>query len=145
MDLFKKVHIFEPTKSHIYEPNISVISLISLMFNYAKPRIILDGFLIGSATQFPGRLALFVRLQGARDTTVTTGSRSTVLQKIVPSSEDHDMKTLVDQVVTIDKVTFHTCHNFLVFRVLALQAARLKSCDKTATIANFQFSQGPHR
>ena len=39
MDLFNKVHIFEPMKSHIYELNISLISLISLMFDYAKPRI----------------------------------------------------------------------------------------------------------
>ena len=39
MDLFNKVHTFEPTKSHIYEPNISLISVISLMFNYAKPRM----------------------------------------------------------------------------------------------------------
>ena len=37
MDPFNKVHIFEPTKSHIYEPNIS---LISLMFNYSKPRLV---------------------------------------------------------------------------------------------------------
>ena len=36
MDLFNKVHIFECMKSHIYEPNIS---LIGLMFSYAKPRI----------------------------------------------------------------------------------------------------------
>ena len=42
MDLFNKVHIFEPTKNHIYEPNISLISLISLMFNYAKPRLKLN-------------------------------------------------------------------------------------------------------
>ena len=39
MDLFNKVHIFELMKSHIYEPNISLISLFSLMLNYAKPRI----------------------------------------------------------------------------------------------------------
>ena len=39
MDLFNKVHIFEPMKSHIYEPNISLISLIILMFNYAKPQL----------------------------------------------------------------------------------------------------------
>ena len=39
MDLFNKVHVFEPEKSHIYEPNISLISLLSLMFNYAKPRM----------------------------------------------------------------------------------------------------------
>ena len=37
MDLFNKVHIFEPMKHHIYETNIS---LISLMFSYAKPRIL---------------------------------------------------------------------------------------------------------
>ena len=36
MDLFKKVHIFEPRKSQIHRPNIS---LISPMFNYAKLRI----------------------------------------------------------------------------------------------------------
>ena len=38
MGLFTKVHIFEPLKSHFYEPNIGLMSLISLMFNYAKPR-----------------------------------------------------------------------------------------------------------
>ena len=42
IDLFNKVHIFEPVKSHIYEPNISLISLISLMFNYAKSRLIIQ-------------------------------------------------------------------------------------------------------
>ena len=36
MDLFNNDHIFEPRKSHIYEPNISLIWLISLMFNYAE-------------------------------------------------------------------------------------------------------------
>ena len=36
MDLFNKVYISEPMKVHIYEPNISLISLISQMFNYAK-------------------------------------------------------------------------------------------------------------
>ena len=36
MDQINKVHICELTKIHIYEPNIT---LISLMFNYAKPRI----------------------------------------------------------------------------------------------------------
>ena len=40
MDLFNKVHIFEPMKSHIYEQKINPISLISLMFNYAKPQIL---------------------------------------------------------------------------------------------------------
>ena len=39
MELFNKIHIFEPKKSHIYEPNISLISLFNLMFNYAKLRI----------------------------------------------------------------------------------------------------------
>ena len=39
MDLFNKVYIFEPMKGHTYEPNLNLISLISLMFNYAKPRI----------------------------------------------------------------------------------------------------------
>ena len=29
MDLFNKLHIFEPIKSHIYEPNISLISLLA--------------------------------------------------------------------------------------------------------------------
>ena len=42
MDLFNKVHISEPKKCHIYEPNISLISLISLMFNYAKFRLFID-------------------------------------------------------------------------------------------------------
>ena len=41
MALFNKVHIFESMKSHIYEPNISLISPVSLMFNYAKPRILI--------------------------------------------------------------------------------------------------------
>ena len=39
MDLINKVHIFEPMKDHIFDPNISIISQINLMFNYAKPRI----------------------------------------------------------------------------------------------------------
>ena len=39
MDLFNKVHIFEPMKVHIYEPNISLIRLFSLMLSYAKPRL----------------------------------------------------------------------------------------------------------
>ena len=38
MDLLN--HIFEPMESHIYEPNISLISPISLMFNYAKTQIL---------------------------------------------------------------------------------------------------------
>ena len=39
MDLFNKVHIFEPKKTHTYEYELffSLISLISLMFNYTKP------------------------------------------------------------------------------------------------------------
>ena len=41
MDAFNKVHIVEPMRSQIYEPNINLISLIILMFNYAKPRIYL--------------------------------------------------------------------------------------------------------
>ena len=40
MDLLNTIHIIEPMKSHIYEPNISLNSLISLMLNYTKPRII---------------------------------------------------------------------------------------------------------
>ena len=39
--LFNKVHIFELMKIHIYEPNISLISLIRLMLNYAKLRLFL--------------------------------------------------------------------------------------------------------
>ena len=31
--------IFEPMKSHIYEPNLSLISLIRLMFNYPNPEL----------------------------------------------------------------------------------------------------------
>ena len=38
MDLFNKVHIFKAIKSLIDEPNTNLISLIGLMFNYAKPR-----------------------------------------------------------------------------------------------------------
>ena len=32
-------NVFEPMKSHIYEPNISLISLISLVFNYTEPQM----------------------------------------------------------------------------------------------------------
>ena len=39
MDLFNKVHIFEPMKVHTFEPNIRLIRLFSLMLNYAKPRL----------------------------------------------------------------------------------------------------------
>ena len=42
MDLFNKIRIFEPMKSHIYESLISLISLVSPMFNYVKLRIIDD-------------------------------------------------------------------------------------------------------
>ena len=38
LGLFNMIHIFEPMKRHIYEPDIS---LISLMLNYAKTLIIL--------------------------------------------------------------------------------------------------------
>ena len=37
MDRFNNVYIFEPTKNHMCRPNIS---LISLMLNYAKPRML---------------------------------------------------------------------------------------------------------
>ena len=40
MDLSNKIHIFEPMKVHIYEPNIRLIRLFSLMLNYAKPRML---------------------------------------------------------------------------------------------------------
>ena len=40
MDLFNKVHILGLMKSHIYETNISLISVFSLMLNYAKPRLL---------------------------------------------------------------------------------------------------------
>ena len=42
MDLFNKVYILEPMKVHIYEPNIRLIRLFSLMLNYAKPQILFD-------------------------------------------------------------------------------------------------------
>ena len=35
------IHILEPKKGHIYEPNISLNSLINLMFNYSKPDVCL--------------------------------------------------------------------------------------------------------
>ena len=37
MDLFNKVHIFEPMKVHTFKPNIRLIRLFRLMLNYAKP------------------------------------------------------------------------------------------------------------
>ena len=40
MDLLKKVHIFEPMRTHISESNISLINLTSLLFNYVKPRYV---------------------------------------------------------------------------------------------------------
>ena len=43
IDLFNKVHILEPMKSHVYEPNISLISLMCVIFNYAEPQINLSG------------------------------------------------------------------------------------------------------
>ena len=42
MDFFYKIHIFELLKSHIYEPNISLVSENSLMLNYAKPRLFME-------------------------------------------------------------------------------------------------------
>ena len=40
MDLFNKVHIYEPMKVHTFGPNnIRLIRLFSLMLNYAKPRL----------------------------------------------------------------------------------------------------------
>ena len=41
MDPLNKVHIFEPMKTHTYEPFISLISLISLMFNCTKPLLMI--------------------------------------------------------------------------------------------------------
>ena len=41
MDLFNKVQVFEPMKSHIYEPNIS------LMVNSTKSRIVFLVYLNG--------------------------------------------------------------------------------------------------
>ena len=40
MDLFNKVHKSEPLKVHNLRPNIRLIRLFSLMFNYAKPRML---------------------------------------------------------------------------------------------------------
>ena len=64
MDLFK-VHIFELMKSHIYEPNISLISLFSLMLNYAKPRLIVKLILKFDDRPFEtgGHLKLLQHLQ----------------------------------------------------------------------------------
>ena len=39
MDLFNKIHIFEPMKVHTFELNIRLIRLFSLMLNYVKPRL----------------------------------------------------------------------------------------------------------
>ena len=36
VDLFNRIHIFEPMKVHTFEPNIR---LFSLMLNDAKPRL----------------------------------------------------------------------------------------------------------
>ena len=66
MDLFNKVHIFKTMKGYIYEPNISLISLIIVMFNYAKPRIMSE-FLTsielhktaGSTFSFSGYIRVF--------------------------------------------------------------------------------------
>ena len=47
MGAFNNVHIFEPVKIHIYESNMSLSSLISLMVNCAKPRMIALRFRLG--------------------------------------------------------------------------------------------------
>ena len=41
MDLFNKVHILGLMKSHIYETNISLFRLFSLMLNYGKQQLLL--------------------------------------------------------------------------------------------------------
>ena len=38
MDFVEQVHIFGFSNIHTFEPNISIIRLFSLIFNYAKPR-----------------------------------------------------------------------------------------------------------
>ena len=42
VDMFNKVHVFELMKSHIYEPNVNLISLSSIMFHYANPRLYIN-------------------------------------------------------------------------------------------------------
>ena len=41
MDLVKLIHIIGLTNIHTFGPKISLIRLFSLMFNYAKPRLII--------------------------------------------------------------------------------------------------------
>ena len=53
MDLFSKVLIFEPMKNHVYDTNITLISLVSLMFNHAKPLVSIQ--LILNTNQFPNK------------------------------------------------------------------------------------------
>ena len=40
MDMFNKVHVFEPMKVHTFGLNIRLTRLFSLMLNYAKPRML---------------------------------------------------------------------------------------------------------
>ena len=42
MDLIEQIDIFGLSNIHTFEPNISLIRLFSLIFNYAKPRITQD-------------------------------------------------------------------------------------------------------
>ena len=63
MDLFNKVNAFEPTKSHIYEPNISLISLNNLMFNYAKPQFWSEMTSIRNVIFCMGKQICTIRLQ----------------------------------------------------------------------------------
>ena len=37
LDLFNKVHNFEPLKVHTFEPNIRLVRLFDPILNYAKP------------------------------------------------------------------------------------------------------------
>ena len=39
MDLVEQAHIFGLSNNHTSEPNISLIRLFSLSFNYTKPRL----------------------------------------------------------------------------------------------------------
>ena len=39
MDLVEQVHIFGLANIHTFEPNINLIRLFTLMFNYAKARL----------------------------------------------------------------------------------------------------------
>ena len=57
MDLFEQVHIFDLSNLHTYGSNISLIKLFSLIFNYAKPRLLVPRLKIVSSVQ--------VQIQGA--------------------------------------------------------------------------------